>query len=106
MAYSSNALTYIVLAILICSICYEVYYSLQECGKRLSSQAYLKLQIIKIGALYFLLDLTVLAHGGWKLQVGNWMGSLLGVFVLSILFGYVTPFSDQDLPWALLVSSS
>lgn len=92
MKYSSQALTYIGLAILICSVCYEAYLSFKSDEQRLSLRAYLKLQIIKVGALYFLLDLIVLAHGGWKLKVVNWVGSLFGVFVLSILFGYVTSF--------------
>jgi hypothetical protein len=56
----------------------------------LSLRTYSKLQIIKIGALYFLFDLIASAHGGWKLGVRNWGGSLFEVFVLSILFGYVT----------------
>lgn len=92
MKYSSNAVTCIVIAILICLICYEIFFSFRKIGKRLSLRTYLKLQIIKVGVLYFLLDLVVLGHGGWRLSVGNWVQSLIGVFVLSILFGYATPF--------------
>jgi hypothetical protein len=83
-------LTYICLAVLVCSTSYGIYCSVKKDGKRLSSQYYLKLQIVKIGALYLLLDLVVLAWEGWKLQIGNWGRSLMGVFVLSILFGYAT----------------
>jgi hypothetical protein len=96
----------IVIAILICTICYQVYFSFKKVGKRLSLRTYLKLQIIKVGALYLLLDLIVAAHGGWKLNVENWGLSLFSVFVLSILFGYVTSLFVQDLPRAFSVVDS
>jgi hypothetical protein len=89
-------LTYICLAVLICSTSYGIYCSVKKDGKRLSSQNYLKLQTIKVGALYLLLDLVVLAWDGWKLQIGSWTRSLFGVFVLSILFGYATSVSHYS----------
>jgi hypothetical protein len=100
---SSKMLTYMCLAVLICSTCYEIYQSVKKVGQRLSSRDYLKLQVIKIVSLYLLLDLVVLAWGGWMFQIGNWGLSLFGVFILSILFGYVTSFPDLascDICWS------
>jgi hypothetical protein len=98
MKYSGNVLALIVVALLISSICYEVYLCFRKDGKRLSLRTYLKLQKMKVGALYFLLGLIVFAHGGWRLGLLNLVESIFGVFVLSILFGYVDPFPDQDMP--------
>lgn len=99
MKYSSNVLAFIIFATLISSICYEIYFSFKKDGERLSLRTFSKLQLIKIAALYLLFDLIVFDYGGWKLDIGNWGRSLFGVFVMSILFGYVIPVPDQYLSW-------
>jgi hypothetical protein len=80
-------MNYIITALFICSIGYEIWYFYRKDGERLSLRTYLKLQLLKVALLYLLVDLIIFANGGWRLQFGSWARSLFGVVVLSIAFG-------------------
>jgi hypothetical protein len=91
MKYSGDVLACVAVAILLYQICYAGYYSFKEDGRRLLLRDYLRLQIFKVGILYFIFYLIILGYGGWKLEIENWARSLFGLFVLSILIGYASP---------------
>jgi hypothetical protein len=87
--YRRDVVTYLAVGSSVSLTGFEIWSFCWKRCRSLSIHTYLRLQVLKVGIVYLLLDIVVLSEGGFRLEIGGWVSSLIAVFVMSIPLGYI-----------------